>query len=361
MKLNARFESKANAIDVQPFRIVALEKLNDTQWQYFSQSMLEDHNMIRKHADSLFVDSNGVTNALLVLNEKTGEGILVNSEGSAYARYSAYLPFAKPYLDYELALIADYCVTEGTGNTTDGVWAISFDDIYEHFDMEISKDNGLSELLLEELKTMDEIEDAVITEDEFTMHLNYEYCLRYDPKEPQQPLPKEQYKVIDQDDFEVAYAKHILWLNDVPGGEQLDLSGCYLDLVNMSNRKLLNAKITDSVLKNVSLEGSSLCFANMSGSYFENCSMKNTAADEIDLRSTAFKNCDLSYILLMHGNFAYAKFYKSDLFNCRILNSCFEGTMFIDTDTKDQYIDTDSTMTDREWELDVNGTEQEMQ
>ena len=35
-----------------------------------------------------------MTNALLVLNAKTGEGILVNSEGSAYARYSAYLPFA---------------------------------------------------------------------------------------------------------------------------------------------------------------------------------------------------------------------------------------------------------------------------
>lgn len=59
-----------------------------------------------------------MTNALLVLNAKTGEGILVNSEGSAYARYSAYLPFAGHMLDYYVNLIADYCVTEGTLNTS---------------------------------------------------------------------------------------------------------------------------------------------------------------------------------------------------------------------------------------------------
>ena len=83
--------------------------------------MLDDYDFISKYEGSLHVEQDGVTNALLVLNAKTGEGILVNSEGSAYARYSAYLPFAKPYLEYEIARIADYCVTEGAGNTTDGV------------------------------------------------------------------------------------------------------------------------------------------------------------------------------------------------------------------------------------------------
>ena len=56
--------------------------------------MLDDYDFIAKHEGNLHVEQDGVTNALLVLNAKTGEGILVNSEGSAYARYSAYLPFA---------------------------------------------------------------------------------------------------------------------------------------------------------------------------------------------------------------------------------------------------------------------------
>ena len=67
--------------------------------------MLDDYDFISKYEGSLHVEQDGVTNALLVLNAKTGEGILVNSEGSAYARYSAYLPFAKPYLEYEIARI----------------------------------------------------------------------------------------------------------------------------------------------------------------------------------------------------------------------------------------------------------------
>ena len=48
----------------------------------------------------------------------------------------------------------------------------------------------------------------------------------------------------------------------------------------------------------------------------------------------------------MHSSFSML---KSDLFNCRIANSCYEGTRFVGTSTKDQYIDTDSTMTNEEW------------
>ena len=392
-----------------------------------------------------------MTNALLVLNAKTGEGILVNSEGSAYARYSAYLPFAGHMLDYYVNLIADYCVTEGTLNTSDGAWAVSFDELYEHHDeVEISEGNGIDELVLKELQMRDEVAEAIQTEDGYEITYHLEHCpqcnaggieagfsllsllgctlqdvhfiekdgsdivasiselnanmiteqgreewsdvlsskvgkifnhqgmimveledsdkLRLqsfayaakglaehssewfkDPEEPQSPLAKDQYEVVDQETFELAYAKHVLWLNDVPGGKQLDLSGCWLDGVNMSNRKLLDAKFTDCVLTNVNMESAELCFANFSGSHLENCSMKYTTADEINLRDATLKNCDLSYILLAHGNFAHATFYKSDLFNCRIANSCYEGTRFVGTSTKDQYIDTDSTMTNEEW------------
>ena len=413
--------------------------------------MLDDYDFIAKHEGNLHVEQDGVTNALLVLNAKTGEGILVNSEGSAYARYSAYLPFAGHMLDYYVNMIADYCVTEGTLNTSDGAWAVSFDELYEHHDeVEISDGNGIDELVLKELQMRDEIAEAIQTEDGYEITYHLEHCpqcnaggieagfsllsllgctlqdvhfiekdgsdivasiselnanmiteqgreewsdvlstkvgkifnhqgmimveiedcdkLRLqsfayaakglsehssewfkDPEEPQSPLVKDQYEVVDQETFELAYAKHVLWLNDVPGGKQLDLSGCWLDGVNMSNRKLLDAKFTDCVLTNVNMESAELCFANFSGSHLENCSMKYTTADEINLRDATLKNCDLSYILLAHGNFAHATFYKSDLFNCRIANSCYEGTRFVGTPTKDQYIDTDSTMTNEEW------------
>ena len=56
--------------------------------------MLDDYDFIDKHSQRLCVGSDEVVNALLVVNKQGEDGVLVNSEGSAYARYSAYLPFA---------------------------------------------------------------------------------------------------------------------------------------------------------------------------------------------------------------------------------------------------------------------------
>ena len=138
--------------------------------------MLDDYDFISKYEGYLHVGQDEVINALLVLNAKTGEGILVNSEGSSYARYSAYLPFAKPYLDYEIARIADYCVTEGTGNTSDGVWAISFDEIYHHYDIDITKNSELAGLLTEELESREEIDSVVVTEDGLELSCGLAFC-----------------------------------------------------------------------------------------------------------------------------------------------------------------------------------------
>ena len=38
------------------------------------------------------IDNNGITHCLLVLGSDTEDGILINSEGYNYARYSAYIP-----------------------------------------------------------------------------------------------------------------------------------------------------------------------------------------------------------------------------------------------------------------------------
>ncbi len=451
-----RFERKANKPDVQDFRICAVEFLEKDQWHAFTNNMLNDYDFIDRHSARLCVGSDNVVNALLVVNKQGEDGILVNSEGSAYARYSAYLPFAGHLLDYYVNMIADYCVTEGTQNTSDGAWAISFDEIYEHCNVDIGEDSGIDELVLHELQMRDEVAEAIQIEDGFEITYHLEHCpqcnaggieagfsllsllgctlqdvhfiekdgsdivasitelnanmiteqgreewadvlgnnvhkifnhngmlmieledcdkLRLqsfayaakgladnssmwfkDPDEPQMPLSKSQYEVIDQETFEVAYAKHVLWLNDIPGGKQLDLSGCWLDGVNLANRKLLNANFSGSVLSNVNMDSAELCFADFSGAFLDRCSMKYTTADEINFRGATLKQSDLSYILLMHGNFAHATFYKDDLFNCRISNSCYEGTRFVGTSTEDQYIDTDSTMTDEEWNHPTEG------
>ena len=392
-----------------------------------------------------------MTNALLVLNAKSGEGILVNSEGSAYARYSAYLPFAGHMLDYYVNMIADYCVSEGTLNTSDGAWAVSFDELYEHHgEVEITEGNGIDELVLKELQMRDEVAESIQTEDGYEITYHLEHCpqcnaggieagfslfsllgctlqdvhfiekdgsdivasitelnanmitkqgreewadvlstkvgkifnhqgqimieledcdtLRLqsfayasqgladnssawfkDPDEPKPDFTNNHYEVVDQDEFEIAYAKHILWLNDLPGGKQLDMSGCRLEDINLANRKLLNANFSDALLVGCNMNSAELCFANFSGAFLDHCSMQYVNADEINFRGTTLKESDLSYILLYGGNFAHATFYKSELFNCNIGNTCFEGTRFVDTPTANQNIDLDFKITDADW------------
>jgi uncharacterized protein YjbI with pentapeptide repeats len=176
-----------------------------------------------------------------------------------------------------------------------------------------------------------------------------------DPDEPQPDFTNNDYEYIIQDDFEIAYAKHILWLNDLPGGKQLDMSGCRLEDINLANRKLLNANFSDALLVGCNMNSAELCFANFSGAFLDHCSMQYVNADEINFHGATLKDCDLSYIMIGHGNFAHAQFYKSDLFNCRVLNSCFEGTTFTKTPTEDNFINPESEMTEEEWTLDTEG------
>lgn len=187
--------------------------------------------MVAKYSGKLRVERDGVTNALLVLNNTTGEGILVNSEGSAYARYSAYLPFAKPYLDYEIARIADYCVSEGAENTSDGLWAITFDEVCEHFNIDLSDDPEIRDDLLNILRTREEIAEIVATEDEFEIKYSRDIC-------PPVPVLKEQYEDASQEDVDVALAKHILWVHDVPGGVCANFAGKRFRNVDFSGYKL---------------------------------------------------------------------------------------------------------------------------
>ena len=97
-----RFERKANKPDVQDFRICAVEFLDNDQWQRFTNNMLDDYDFIAKHSQRLCVGSDEVTNALLIVNKQGEDGILVNSEGSAYARYSALLPNARSFIEQQM-------------------------------------------------------------------------------------------------------------------------------------------------------------------------------------------------------------------------------------------------------------------
>lgn len=164
MILKTRFERKEPEPILQDTDIVAVEELDKEQFDRFCSNLLLDYDFIVTHANFLYDDGNR-THALLVLCEGEEDGILVNSEGSFYARYSSYLPRARLILSDEIRRVADAILNGRFGESEDGAWLIGFDDIKEHLDLTVTPNNGIGTLLLEELESREEVDQVIATED----------------------------------------------------------------------------------------------------------------------------------------------------------------------------------------------------
>lgn len=59
-------------------------ELSAAQFDYFSKNLLSDYDFLLTNIDCMYQDGDGVSHCLLVLGEGRDDGIIVNSEGSAY-------------------------------------------------------------------------------------------------------------------------------------------------------------------------------------------------------------------------------------------------------------------------------------
>lgn len=98
MIVYAQTKRKEPVLAADRWEVVHTVELPRAEFIHFKNHLLDDYPFIAEHSDELHVDSNGNTKGLLVLCEGAADGILVNSEGSSYARYSAYLPGARSLL-----------------------------------------------------------------------------------------------------------------------------------------------------------------------------------------------------------------------------------------------------------------------
>ena len=73
------------------------------QFQELMDEPLRDHDFISENRMSMYCDENEIYHCLLVYDEQSGDGLLIDAEGYDYARYSAYIHNAKGIIEqYEL-------------------------------------------------------------------------------------------------------------------------------------------------------------------------------------------------------------------------------------------------------------------
>ena len=70
------------------------------KYDYFTQNLLQDYDFIDQNR-ALMGEWDGAWHCLLVTGESMEEGILVQSEGASYARYSSVVPSVSAFIAQE--------------------------------------------------------------------------------------------------------------------------------------------------------------------------------------------------------------------------------------------------------------------
>ena len=107
MILKADFRCKQVAPEVEACVVEKVVELSTVEFDQFCRSMLEKYPFIREARALLHYDD-GMRHGFLVLGVGRNDGILVDTQGADYARYSAFIPNARSLLTPDVAIDRSY-------------------------------------------------------------------------------------------------------------------------------------------------------------------------------------------------------------------------------------------------------------
>ncbi len=107
MILKADFRCKQVAPEVEACVVEKVVELSTVEFDQFCRSMLEKYPFIRETGASLHYDD-GMRHGFLVLGAGRNDGILVDTQGADYARYSAFIPNARSLLTPDMEIDRSY-------------------------------------------------------------------------------------------------------------------------------------------------------------------------------------------------------------------------------------------------------------
>ncbi len=88
------FQRKAYREEIIPNDEFVVEKvieLENREFESYLDDILQDKDFIEENIDLMYVDDKDIWHAILITSKEANFGILIQSEGYSYARYSAYV------------------------------------------------------------------------------------------------------------------------------------------------------------------------------------------------------------------------------------------------------------------------------
>jgi len=188
LKTNAIFHRKVTELETQSCVIEAIQLMNQKEYGEFSKRLLSDQSFIADKKELMYTDPSGQTHGLLALNEESGDGILIDSSGYDYARYVSFMPNIKAYIDQQITQVADQIFEEAAENTSNGSWIVYFEEIAEEHGLNVTANNGIGTLILNELQSRDGMAEISLEENCLDMTLYLDYCKNINPSELEQNM-----------------------------------------------------------------------------------------------------------------------------------------------------------------------------
>ena len=178
LEIKAMLRRKDPEIETNDCVVDKVVHLSGANFDRFSRNLLRDWNFIRDNPIENSVDTDGRHHCLLVLGEGRHDGILVNSEGASYARYSAFVPNARDLyaaarypsiteLTQKLMAAADYAVSLTTiklskdkNSEFPNKYAVTFKALADRFGISFIADDTMKGIFIDMLRDRPEIESA---------------------------------------------------------------------------------------------------------------------------------------------------------------------------------------------------------
>lgn len=331
MNRKTNFECESY-LELQSFVIEEMIELPEKEFENFCNDLWAEYPFVERHLHCCYEDEEGNTHCLLVLQEGGNDGILVNTEGYEYAKYTSYLPNARQMVQLyqypsltdfnrKIAQTVDAIVEKGMQEET-GTLHIPYEDLQQELGEPFFHLNLVIDLLYDR--------DEVVEVQEF----RDEICIQMKPG-----LCREQYRQLESDEVNVIMARHLLFLYNEEGGKQADFSDCelnginlkkwVLDEVNFSGAKLVNMDFSECNLQFSDFLHTKIIHCDFSKAYIEHSDWQNVDILESKFNGAEFQDCNLSN----------ASFQNTDLEGTTIEDCCIERLQSDQPDQSIQCID----------------------
>ncbi len=170
-QLKAIFKRKPeyfSAVSVEVERVI---RISGAELDALFQKPYLEYDFIKQHIDDMYVDEKDVYHAILVMSDERVDGLLIESEGSDYARYASYVPCAaiaaSPFLSELVTMLntaANYIAATGREYQEDGGFEVDLSSLENKGTSCLQHDAFLRESLITVLLERDEIAHAEIKE-----------------------------------------------------------------------------------------------------------------------------------------------------------------------------------------------------